>query len=51
MAGSVTKAQCHDEGTNRYRGRRNVYSKSSGVTGIQNKSVTGDLDERVGTKV
>ena len=40
MADSVTKAQSHDEG-----------NKSLGVTGLQNKSIPGDIEERVGIEV
>ena len=43
----VTEAQNHDEG----RGERTVTGVHWSVTGIQNKSVTDDMEKRVSTKV
>ena len=47
MDGSVMNAQGHDEG--RYgRSKTGVHGS---VTVIQNKSVTGDIEKRVGMKI
>ena len=47
IAGRVTEAQSHVKG----RGRRSVTGVYGSVTGIQNKSVTGGMEKRVGTGV
>ena len=51
MDGSVTEALSQDVHGYMYRGGRNVTRVQRSVAGIQNKSVTGDMENRVGTKV
>ena len=47
MAGSITEIQCHDEG----KGGKSVTGVHGSATVVRNKSVTDDMEKRVGTEV